>query len=211
MNISRNWIEEYVACRHIDAHTFSEDMTLSGSKVEATHIPMAELHNIVVGEVLSMKKHENSDHMFVCQVNVGDKTLQIVTGAQNVKEGNLVPVALPDSVVAGGKEIKSGELRGEKSEGMLCSLGELGLDLRDFPDAIEDGIWIIRDSCISDEDAKKMHICAEGRIIPGSDIRKHTGLQDEVVEFEITPNRPDCLSVIGMAREVAATFDLPFL
>ncbi len=192
MNISRNWLEQYVSCSHITAHQFAEAMTLSGSKVEATSTPMEEVKNIVLGKVLSMKKHENSDHMFICQVDVGGKTLQIVTGAQNVTESDLVPVALPDSVIAGGKEIKSGELRGEKSEGMLCSLGELGLDLRDYPDAIEDGIWILHtDKAL------------------GTDIRDIAGLNDQVVEFEITPNRPDCLSLIGIAREVAATFALP--
>lgn len=195
MNLSMKWLGNYVPNLEIDTHTFSEEMTLSGSKVEAVHTPMAELKNIVVGKVLSMKKHENSDHMFICQIDVGTGTnLQIVTGAQNVAEGNLVPVALDGSVVAGGKEIFSGELRGETSQGMLCSLGELGLDLRDYPDAIEDGIWII-----TQENAKI-----------GEDIRKITGLDDAVVEFEITPNRPDCLSVLGLAREVAATFDRPF-
>ncbi|MFI3250826.1 MAG: phenylalanine--tRNA ligase subunit beta [Eubacteriales bacterium] len=197
MNISRTWLERYVSCRDIDAHTFSEGMTLSGSKVEATHIPMPELRNIVVGQVVSMKRHENSDHMFVCQVDVGSKTLQIVTGAQNLAEGNVVPVALPDSVVAGGKEIHAGELRGEKSDGMLCSLGELGLDLRDYPDGYENGIWVIAPTM------------TDG-ITLGEDIRVITGLDDEVVEFEITPNRPDCLSVIGLVREVCATFDKPF-
>ncbi len=197
MNISRNWLSKFVDCSDIDAHTFSEAMTLSGSKVEATHVPMAELKNIVVGQVVSMKKHENSDHMFLCQVNVGNETLQIVTGAQNVAEGNLVPVALHNSVVAGGKEIKSGELRGEKSHGMLCSLGELGLDLRDYPQAIEDGIWIIAPTLTEEYTL-------------GEDIRLITGLDDQVVEFEITPNRPDCLSVIGLAREVAATFGKEF-
>ncbi len=193
MNLSRNWLKEFVQI-DADDHSFAEAMTMSGTKVEATHRPMAELHNIVIGQVVSMKKHENSDHMFVCQVNVGEKPLQIVTGAQNVTEKDLVPVALPDSVVAGGKEIKSGELRGEKSEGMLCSLGELGLDIRDFPYAIEDGIWIIQE-----EDA-----------VIGADIRSITGLEDSIVEFEITPNRVDCYSILGLVREVAVTYGKTF-
>lgn len=194
MNISRNWLENYVSCRDIGAHDFAEAMTLSGSKVETTEIPMEELKNIVVGKILSLCKHGNSDHMFICQVDVGGEKLQIVTGAQNVREGDLVPVALPDSVVAGGKAIQAGELRGELSQGMLCSLAELGLDLRDFPDALENGIWIIQ------EEAAQV----------GQDIRQITGLDDQVVEFEITPNRPDCLSLLGLAREVAATFGRPF-
>lgn len=194
MNLSRNWLQEFVDIDATD-HDFSEAMTLSGSKVEVTITPMAELKNIVIGKINSMTKHENSDHMFICQVEVSEKgdVLQIVTGAQNVSEGDFVPVALPDSVVAGGKEIHPGELRGVLSNGMLCSLGELGLDLHAFPDAIEDGIWIIHE-----DDAKI-----------GADIRTITGLSDKIVEFEITPNRPDCLSIIGLAREAAATFDKP--
>ncbi|MFI3254798.1 MAG: phenylalanine--tRNA ligase subunit beta [Eubacteriales bacterium] len=194
MNLSRNWLKEFVSIT-ADDHSFSEAMTLSGTKVEATHRPMAEIHNVVVGKVISLKEHGNSDHMMICQVDVGNgKTLQIVTGAPNVKEGALVPVALPDSVIAGGKEIKSGELRGEKSDGMLCSLGELGLDLRDFPYAEENGLWLIEE-----EDA-----------VVGTDIRLITGLEDSIVEFEITPNRVDCYSILGLAREVAATYDVPF-
>ena len=140
-----------------------------------------------------MERHTNSDHMWVCKIDVGgERELQIVTGAQNVNIGDLVPVALDGSTLPGGKEIRTGKLRGELSEGMLCSLGELGLEQRDFPYAIEDGIFILEEDCV-----------------PGDDIRDVCGLNDSVVEFEITNNRPDCLSVRGLARESACTFHTP--
>ena len=197
MNLSRKWLNEFV---EIDANDkdFAEAMTLSGSKVELTHDTGEEIKNVVVGKVLSQVRHQNSDHMWICQVEVGQAApLQIVTGAQNVKVGDLVPVALDGSLLPGGKEIKAGKLRGELSNGMLCSFQELGLDQRDFPSAYPDGIWILSD----DPELTGLTI--------GEDIRRAVGLDDHVVEFEITPNRPDCLSVIGLAREAAATFDKP--
>ena len=194
MNLSRKWLNEFVNVTASDKE-FAEAMTLSGSKVEVTVDTGAEISNVVVGKVLTMKRHENSDHMWVCMVDVGaDEPTQIVTGAQNVKEGDLVPVALHKSTLPGGIKIEKGKLRGEVSNGMLCSFKELGLDQRDFPAAFEDGIWILSDD--SELDVKV-----------GQDIRDAVGLDDHVVEFEITPNRPDCLSVIGLAREAAATFD----
>lgn len=197
MNLSRKWLNEFVA---IDAgdREFAEAMTLSGSKVELTHDLGEEIKNVVVGRVLSQVRHQNSDHMWICQVDVGrGDPLQIVTGAQNVKEGDLVPVALDGSTLPGGKEIRAGKLRGELSNGMLCSFQELGLEQRDFPSAYPDGIWILSD----DPELTGLTI--------GEDIRTAVGLDDHVVEFEITPNRPDCLSVIGLAREASATFDVP--
>jgi len=194
MNLSRKWLNEFVKVTASDKE-FAEAMTLSGSKVEVTVDTGAEITNVVVGKVLTMKRHENSDHMWVCMVDVGEgEPTQIVTGAQNVKEGDLVPVALHKSTLPGGIKIEKGKLRGEVSNGMLCSFKELGLDQRDFPSAFEDGIWILSDD--SELDVKV-----------GQDIREAVGLDDHVVEFEITPNRPDCLSVIGLAREAAATFD----
>ena len=194
MNLSRKWLNEFVKVTASDKE-FAEAMTLSGSKVEVTVDTGAEITNVVVGKVLTMKRHENSDHMWVCMVDVGEgEPTQIVTGAQNVKEGDLVPVALHKSTLPGGIKIEKGKLRGEVSNGMLCSFKELGLDQRDFPAAFEDGIWILSDD--SELDVKV-----------GQDIREAVGLDDHVVEFEITPNRPDCLSVIGLAREAAATFD----
>jgi phenylalanyl-tRNA synthetase beta chain len=197
MNLSRKWLNEFV---EIDAgdREFAEAMTLSGSKVELTHDMGEEIKNVVVGKVLSQIRHQNSDHMWICQVDAGKgEPLQIVTGAQNVKVGDLVPVALDGSLLPGGKEIKAGKLRGELSNGMLCSFQELGLDQRDFPSAYPDGIWILSD----DPELTDLTI--------GEDIRAAVGLDDHVVEFEITPNRPDCLSVIGLAREISATFDRP--
>ena len=194
MLLSRKWLNEFVS---IDAndHDFSEDMTLSGSKVEVTEVEGAEISNVVVGRVEEIVRHENSDHMWICQVDVGEGELtQIVTGAQNVKKGDLVPVAKHNSTLPGGIHIKKGKLRGETSNGMLCSFKELGLDNRDFPAAYEDGIWILSD----DPELAGLEV--------GQDICSAVGLNDHVVEFEITPNRPDCLSVIGLAREAAVTY-----
>ncbi|MEG2455899.1 MAG: phenylalanine--tRNA ligase subunit beta, partial [Oscillospiraceae bacterium] len=172
---------------------FAEAMTLSGSKVELTEILGEDLKNVVVGKVLTMERHPDSDHMFICQIDIGGKMpVQIVTGAQNVQVGDLVPTALHDSYLPGGIHIVSGKLRGVESDGMLCSLKELGLTLHDFPYAIEDGIFILQEPCK-----------------PGDDLHDVVGLRDRVVEFEITPNRPDCLSVIGLAREVSATYRTP--
>ena len=194
MKLSKKWLQAYVPVTASDKE-FADVMTLTGSKVECYETEGAGLRNIVVGQVLSLERHPDSDHLWVCQVDVGSETLQIVTGAQNLTAGDFVPVALDDSVVAGGKEIRAGKLRGVESSGMLCSLGELGLTTHDFPYAIEDGIFVLGDDCDR---------------TPGTDIRTAIGLDDVVTEFEITPNRPDCLSVIGLAREAAASFKLPF-
>ncbi len=194
MNLSRKWLNEVVTGTASDRE-FAEDMTISGSKVEITTDLGAEINNVVVGKVLEIVRHENSDHMWVCQLDVGeDEPVQIVTGAQNVKAGDLVPVAKHKSTLAGGVKIEKGKLRGVKSNGMLCSYQELGLDERDCPFACEDGIWILSE----DKELSGLYV--------GQDIREAVGLDDHVVEFEITPNRPDCLSVIGLAREAAATY-----
>ena len=136
MNLSRKWLSEFVT---VDANDkeFAEAMTLSGSKVELTHDLGGEISNVVVGQVLSMERHPDSDHMWVCQICVGQETpIQIVTGAWNVHVGDLVPVALHKSTLPGGKKIEKGKLRGVESNGMLCGLAELGLDTRDFPYAV---------------------------------------------------------------------------
>ena len=192
MNLSRKWLGEFV---DVDANDkeFAEIMTMAGSKVETYARLDSEIKNVVVGKVLSMTRHENSDHMWVCQVDVGkDEPVQIVTGAQNVHEGDLVPVAQHNSYLPGGVHITKGKLRGVASNGMLCSLKELGLTLNDFPYAIEDGIWILQEDCTV-----------------GQDINEVIGNDDTVVEFEITNNRPDCFSLIGLAREAAAAFNQP--
>ena len=294
MNLSRKWLEEFV---HVDASDkeFAEAMTLSGSKVELTHDLGTEISNVVVGRVLSMVRHPNSDHMWICQVDVGrDEPVQIVTGAWNVHVGDLVPAALHKSTLPGGKKIEKGKLRGEVSNGMLCGLSELGLDERDFPYAAIVPAALLNDykpldpnkpsisadiqpgdkvfgpvvcakvlecapqpdgsfhTCLDlggataapdtacpnlhegdlvayntktdaictladlrAEQAEFPHCIPDGIFIlhedckPGDDIKPVINADDHVVEFEITPNRPDCLSVIGLAREVSATFDAP--
>ena len=294
MNLSRKWLDEFVHVT-VNDKEFAEAMTLSGSKVELTHDLGAEISNVVVGRVLSMERHPNSDHMWICQVDVAQaQPVQIVTGAWNVHEGDLVPVALHKSTLPGGKKIEKGKLRGEVSNGMLCGLYELGLDERDFPYAAIVPAALLNDykpldpakpsipadiqpgdkvfgpvvcarvqgvavtgvnqfavtldtgsgqaqlttSCpnlhtgdLVAYHTKENHICTladlraqqaefphcipDGIFIlhedcrPGDDIKPVINADDHVVEFEITPNRPDCLSVIGLAREVSATFDAP--
>ena len=296
MNLSRKWLNEFVT---VDANDkdFAEAMTLSGSKVETTEDLGAEISNVVAGQVLSLERHPDSDHMWICQINVGkDEPVQIVTGAWNVHEGDMVPVALHKSTLPGGKKIEKGKLRGVLSNGMLCGLYELGLDERDFPYAVITPAAILGDYKPLDKDkpsispniqpgdkiygpvvaarvesvkaaesgwtcrlsyaekdgptgavvttpcpnlhagdlvafntktgiictledlhaqqAEFPHCIPDGIFIlheegvkPGDDIKPVINADDHVVEFEITPNRPDCLSVIGLAREAAATFD----
>ena len=195
MKLNRKWLhEEFVDLSHVSDKEFVETMTVAGQKVETYERMDAEIKNVVVGKVVSIVRHENSDHMWVCQVDVGkEEPVQIVTGAQNVHEGDLVPAALHNSYLPGGIHITKGKLRGEKSNGMLCSFAELGLTQNDLPDAYADGIWIL-----NDEDCK-----------PGDDINLVIGNDDTIVDFEITNNRPDCYSIIGLAREAAAAFDKP--
>ena len=191
MKLNRKWInEEFVDLSAISDKEYVETMTVFGQKVETYERMDAEIKNVVVGKVISIERHTNSDHMWVCQVDVGaQEPVQIVTGAQNVKAGDLVPAALHNSWLPGGIHITKGKLRGEPSHGMLCSLKELDLTVGDFPYAIEDGIWIIEEDCK-----------------PGDDINTVIGNDDTVVDFEITNNRPDCYSIIGLARESAAAF-----
>ena len=296
MKLSRKWLSEFVS---VDANDrdFAEAMTLSGSKVEVTEDLGAEIKNVVVGRIEKMERHPDSDHMWVCQLDVGkDEPVQIVTGAWNIHAGDLVPVALHNSTLPGGKKITKGKLRGVMSNGMLCSLSELGLDERDFPYAAvtaaallkdykpidpekpsipadiqpghkifgpvaaakagpvtpdgrdrwfctldyagQDGPDIISTACqnvhvgdlvayntktqtictLADLHAEQRefpHCIPDGIFVlhedckPGDDIKPVINADDRVVEFEITPNRPDCLSVIGLAREASATFHAP--
>ena len=298
MNLSRKWLNEFVKI-DVPDREFAEAMTLSGSKVEGTADLGAEIKNVVVGKILSMERHPDSDHMWVCRLDVGrDEPIQIVTGAWNIHEGDLVPVALHKSTLPGGKKIEKGKLRGVLSDGMMCGLSELGLDERDFPyaavtaaailgdykpidpakpsipadiqpghkifgpvaaaevkevKAADNGGWVctlvygeqdgptaavVTTSCqnlhagdlvayntkadaictLADLHAEQKefpHCIPDGIFVlqedcrPGDDIKPVIGLDDHVVELEITPNRPDCLSVIGLAREVSATFDVP--
>ena len=194
MKLNRKWLhEEFVDLSSVSDKEYVEKLTIFGQKVETYERMDAEIKNVVVGKVLSIVRHENSDHMWVCQIDIGqDEPVQIVTGAQNVKEGDLVPAALHNSYLPGGIHITKGKLRGVVSNGMLCSLKELDLTLGDFPYAIEDGIWIIEEDCK-----------------PGDDINAVIGNDDTIVDFEITNNRPDCYSIMGLARESAAAFALP--
>ena len=196
MDLSMKWLNDFVDVSDKSIKDFCYDMTMSGSKVEGYTPEGKDITNVVVGKVLSVVPHEDSDHLVVCQVDVGAEQLQIVTGAQNVNAGDYVPVALNNSTVLhDGKpvKIKNGKLRGVESNGMLCSLDELGLTTHDFPYAIEDGIFILGDDC-----DKTL----------GKDIKEAIGFNDTTVEFEITSNRPDCLSVLGLAREAAATYGI---
>ena len=195
MNLSRKWLTEFVdvGLDEINDHDFAEAMTMTGSKVEGTRYMGEGISRVVAGRIVEMVRHHDSDHMWTCQVDVGgERNIQIVTGAQNQKVGDMVPVALDGSRLPGGAEIHTTVFRGELSEGMMCSLKELGLTQHDFPYAIEDGLFVLQEDCR-----------------PGDDIVPVIGRDDHVVEFEITPNRPDCLSVIGLAREASVTFKKP--
>ena len=296
MNLSRKWLNEFVdgvSVSDIDDREFSEAMTLSGSKVETYEDLGAEIKNVLVGRILSMEKHPDSDHMWVCRIDAGQaEPVQIVTGAWNIHVGDIVPAALHNSTLPGGKKITKGKLRGVLSNGMLCSLKELGLDERDFPYGVITAAALLNDYHPLDKDkpsipadiaaggkvfgpviaasvtavenaginlwkceldtggaavtvttgcqnihagdmvaynTKSESICTlddlhaqqaefphcipdgifvlhEDGVKPGDDIKPVIGADDHVIEFEITPNRPDCLSVIGLARETAVTF-----
>lgn len=193
MDLSIRWLKDYVDIGEMPMRDFSEAMTMSGSKVEGWTTECADTKNVVVAKVLSTEPHPDSDHLVICQLDVGaGEPIQIVTGASNVVPGALVPAALHKSQLPNGTKITKGKLRGVESNGMMCSLGELCLTKGDFPYAIEDGIFLIEEDC---------H--------PGQPIAEALGYNDTTVEFEITSNRPDCLSVLGLAREAAVTFQKP--
>ncbi len=203
MNTSLAWIKAYVPDLNVTAQEYTDAMTLSGTKVENYTCLDKNLEKIVVGEITKIERHPDADKLVICQVNVGSETLQIVTGAPNVREGLKVPVVLDGGRVAGGHDggplpeegirIRKGKLRGVESCGMMCSIEELGSSREMYPDAPESGIYILP------EDSE-----------PGADALEILGLHDVVHEYEITSNRVDCYSVIGIAREAAATFRLPF-
>ncbi|MDP4152199.1 MAG: phenylalanine--tRNA ligase subunit beta [Bacillota bacterium] len=191
MKLSANWLKCYVDI-DVTPKEYAARMTMSGSKVEGYESAGEGIENVVVGRLLSVTPHPNADKLVICSVDVGKgEPIQIVTGAKNVKAGDIIPVCLNGAKLPSGTVIKKGKLRGVESNGMLCSLSELGLTVSDFPYAIEDGIFIIEEPCEI-----------------GQDIKSALGLDDTITEFEITSNRPDCLSVIGLARETAATFGL---
>ena len=206
MNTPLSWIKAYVPGLACTDQEYSDKMTLSGTKVEGFKRLDKNLENIVVGKILSIEKHPDADKLVVCQVDVGkEQPVQIVTGARNMVEGDVVPVVLDGGRVAGGHDgsplpengikIKAGKLRGVESNGMLCSVEELGSSRDFYPEAPEDGIYVFP---------------KDREPAPGTDAVEALGLHDTVFEYEITSNRVDCYSILGVAREAAATFDLPF-
>lgn len=203
MNTSLSWIKAYVPELNVTAQEYTDAMTLSGTKVEGYEVLDADLHKIVVGQIDKIEKHPDADKLIICQVNVGSETIQIVTGANNVHEGDKVPVVLdggrvagghePGSRVEGGVKIKKGKLRGVESFGMMCSIEELGSNREMYPEAPEEGIYIFPE---------------ETEV--GANAVEVLGLNDVVFEYEVTSNRVDCFSVVGIAREAAATFGKEF-
>ncbi|MGE5329592.1 MAG: phenylalanine--tRNA ligase subunit beta [Deltaproteobacteria bacterium] len=193
MKVPVNWLKDYVDIEGIDTKTLINALTLSGSKVEGVEELGHGICNVVVGKIISLEKHPDADKLQVAKVDVGAETIQVVTGADNVKVGDIIPVAKDGAKLPGGKEIRKGKLRGVESEGMMCSIQELGVTKYDYPEAPEHGIFILDSS-----------------LKVGTDVKDALGLNDSVIEFEITPNRPDCLSVIGIARETAVTLGRNF-
>ena len=202
MNTSLSWIKTYVPDLDVTAQEYTDAMTLTGTKVEGFTELDADLDKIVIGQIDKIEKHPDADKLIICQVNIGTESVQIVTGAPNVKEGDKVPVVLDGGRVAGGHDgkmtpggikIKKGKLRGVESFGMMCSIEELGSTREMYPEAPEYGIYIFPEDAVVGESAVKA-----------------LGLDDVVFEYEITSNRVDCYGVLGIAREAAATFQKKF-
>lgn len=195
MNLSKKWLSDYVDVEGISDRDFAEAVTISGSKVESYFHEGEKLKNIVTGRIKEKKPHPDADRLCICSVDAGeDEDLRIVTNATYLEPGDFVPVALHGAVLASGDKIKKGKIRGVESDGMFCGFEEIGITAGDFPYDDPEKVFILGDDCIKKE---------------GLDIREAIGLNDTVTEFEITSNRPDCLSVTGLAREVAATFKRP--
>ncbi len=204
MNTAISWIKAYVPELECTDQEYRDAMTLSGTKVEGFERKDKNLEKIVVGQIDSIERHPDADKLIVCQVNIGSEVIQIVTGAPNVKEGDKIPVVLDGGKVAGGHDgsplpedgirIKAGKLRGIPSNGMMCSIEELGSDHNMYPDAPEDGVYIF-----------------PADVEVGADAVELLGLHDTVFEYEVTSNRVDCYSILGIAREAAATFRKPFI
>ena len=192
MLVPVNWLKDYVDI-DIDLKSLAETMTMSGTMVENILESGQEIDKIVVGKVIEIRPHPNADKLVLGMVDVGDRVLQLVTGAKNVKAGDLIPVALDGAVLPGGIKIKAGKIRGEDSEGMMCSALELALDLNSLPEEQKEGIYIL-----------------EGDYAPGTDIRRVLTLNEKVLDLDITTNRPDCLSVVGVAREVGALLGVSY-
>ena len=194
MKASIEWLKEYSNI-NIDAIKLGDILTMTGSKVETIEQKGNDIKNVVVGKILEIKRHEDSDHLVVTKVDIGNEIVQIVTGANNIKENDIVPIAKDGSSLPGGIKIKKGLLRGVESCGMMCSIGELGFDKTDYPDQNEEGIMILPASY-------KKYI--------GKDIVEVLDLKEDIIDFEITPNRPDCLSIEGLGRETAVSLGKEF-
>ena len=204
MNTPLSWIKAYVPELEVGDHEYCDAMTLSGTKVEGFTRLDKNLEKIVVGHIESIERHPDADKLIICQVNVGTETIQIVTGAANLNEGDYVPVVLDGGRVAGGHDggplpeegikIKAGKLRGVPSNGMMCAIEELGSSRDMYPEAPENGVYVFKKP-----------------VTPGEDAIEALGLHDTVVEYEVTSNRVDCYSILGIAREAAATFKKPFV
>lgn len=194
MKASIEWLKEYSDV-DVDTIKLADILTMTGSKVETIEQRGKDIKNVVVGKILEIKKHENSDHLVVTKVDLGSEKVQIVTGADNIKEGDIVPIAKDGSELPGGIKIKKGSLRGVESCGMMCSVGELGLDIVDYPGQIEHGIMILDKSFEKDL---------------GKEIVNVLNLEEDIIDFEITPNRPDCLSIEGLGRETAVSLGKEF-
>lgn len=193
MKVPLTWLNDYVDINGLSNKEISDELTMSGSKVEAIEELYADITNVVCGKIIEIQRHPDADKLQVCQVDIGNEKIQIVTGADNIKLNDTIPVALIGATLPNDIKISKGKLRGIPSCGMMCSISELNLTKDDYPDANENGIFIL------DNDAT-----------PGKCIKEHLGIKESVFEFEITPNRPDCLSILGMARETAATFKKEF-
>ncbi len=194
MKASIEWLKEYSDI-DVNAVELGDILTMTGSKVESIEQKGKDIENVVVGKILKIQDHPDSDHLVITSVDVGDELLQIVTGANNIKVGDIIPVAKDNSTLPGGVKIKKGTLRGVDSCGMLCSVGELGLNAQDYPGVIENGIMIL------DKSLEKSI---------GKNIVEVLNLEEEIIDFEITPNRPDCLSIEGLGRETAASLGKKF-
>lgn len=192
MKVPLNWLRDYVDI-NVGPKEYADAMTMSGSKVEGLETQHEEISRVVTGRITGIEKHPDADRLQVTLVDVGTETLQIVTGATNINVGDVIPVALDGSTLAEGKKITRGKLRGVESNGMMCSIQELGLTLEEYPDAAEHGIFIL-----------------DPGLPLGKDIKEVLGLNETVVDFEITSNRPDCFSIVGLARESAVTLGTAF-
>ncbi len=231
MNTPLSWIKAYVPGLDCTDQEYSDRMTLTGTKVEGFDKLDRNLEKIVVGKILSIEKHPDADKLVICQVDIGTEKLQIVTGAPNVAVGQLVPVVLDGGKVAGGHDggplpekgikIKAGKLRGVPSNGMMCAIEELGRDANLYPDAPENGIYVFPENQGPESERESQKLLESGEagtrqaqelhtLKPGADALEELGLHDTIFEYEITSNRVDCYSILGIAREAAVTFNRPF-